>query len=394
MFQVDSQRPTVTIAAFTHGTFNSKKKKKIKFNSFTQDDDKKKKRFLVARTDTCCYVGNNFQDMFRASKMCSYYVGVLNKSTGKMQICDADLVHLNPNFPKVEHKREENSNLSKFDRTNRLIETFGAEKSKQRIEDRQHNIVEGEVLKEAIDGALKDTVLPEHHGLIDTWKKRDVSVVPELLPVCNVRATSVDDVYKLENIISPSDMENLTKYSQEIFNVKSDDMADIVRQEKYCQFVLDHLLKLPEDSIERQKMANCLLYFQYLVTLYHMKNAELNTNQFFKIFPEFLNETFLNYAFFSQTISARGRQERKFSSYQKDKIAIYVIVLALIVDDFKTPCFTIMKDLRMGRIKVSKLFGYVGCKITGKLTGENKTCAELTVPVQLKVVVRKRSRNT
>lgn len=282
--------------------------------------------------------------------MCSYYVGVLNKSTGKMQICDADLVYLNPNFPKVEYEREENSDLSKLDKAIRLIEKFGAEKAKQRVEDKQHNIVEGEVLKEAIDGALKDTVLPEHHGVIDTWKKKDVSVVPELLPVCNVRATSVDEVYKLENIISPSDMENLTEYSQDIFYVKSDDMADIVRQEKYCQFVLDRLLMLPEDPTERQKMANCLLYFQYLVTLYHMKNAELNANNFFKIFPEFLNETFLNYSFISQTFS-RGRQERKFSSYQKEKIAIYVIVLALIVDDFKIPCHTIMKDLRMGRIK-------------------------------------------
>lgn len=47
-----------------------------------------------------------------------------------------------------------------------MIEKFGAEKAKQRVEDKQHNIVEGEVLKEAIDGALKDTVLPEHHGVI------------------------------------------------------------------------------------------------------------------------------------------------------------------------------------------------------------------------------------
>lgn len=44
--------------------------------------------------------------------------------------------------------------------------------------------------------------------------------------------------------------------------------------------------------------------------------------------------------------------------------------------------------------RVARLFGYVGCKIAGKLTGESKTCAELTVPVQLKVVVRKKSRNT
>ena len=30
----------------------------------------------------------------------SHYVGVLNKSTGKIQICDADLFYLNPHFPR------------------------------------------------------------------------------------------------------------------------------------------------------------------------------------------------------------------------------------------------------------------------------------------------------
>ena len=57
-------------------------------------------------------------------------------------------------------------NFCWFSQRSRLIKAFGSKNSKQFIESRQRNIVQGEVLKEAIDGALKETMKPENSSAI------------------------------------------------------------------------------------------------------------------------------------------------------------------------------------------------------------------------------------
>lgn len=395
MFHVDSERPTVKLATFTHASFNHKKRRKIKFDSFkqTQSDGKKSKKFLVAQTDTCCYVGKNFGNTFDSSKLCSHYVGILNKSTGKIKICDADLFYLNPHFKESEPqpRQETENNLSYFEKKNRLIEAFGGKSSQKRLENYTSHIIEQEDLSKVMKEALKETNIAEaSNAPIST----DIMSVSGLLPPCNIHATSVEEVYLLEDIISSADMARLSEHSQEMLKLTQDEVLALAREGKYCQFVVQRLQNLPEEPIQRQKRVNCLQYFQYLVTLHQMKSPNLKNRDVYYLFPEFIRKKFLTCSFVTDGKCARGRLQRTMSAYQKDKVAIYIIVLALIMDGFKTPFFQILQDLKIGRVKLVKLFGYVGAKIVREKGDREmmKNCAVLKVPLELKVLMTKKNK--
>lgn len=56
--------------------------------------------FQVTETDRLSYVGKNFgPSSSRIQQMCKYYVGIHDKETGKIRICDAEIFNMQPHIP-------------------------------------------------------------------------------------------------------------------------------------------------------------------------------------------------------------------------------------------------------------------------------------------------------
>ncbi|NWU01440.1 RPA49 polymerase, partial [Urocynchramus pylzowi] len=58
---------------------------------------KRHRRILVSETERLCYVGHNFgSEVTKCNSLCRYFVGVLDKSSGQMEVYNAEIFNMQP----------------------------------------------------------------------------------------------------------------------------------------------------------------------------------------------------------------------------------------------------------------------------------------------------------
>ncbi|CAI9731787.1 DNA-directed RNA polymerase I subunit RPA49-like [Octopus vulgaris] len=369
MFEVKDKRPTLTIATFSHGKLKKKKHKKIKFLSYlqTQSYNGKRKRILVGKTDSICYVGDNFSgEKSDSSEMYKHYVGVLNKTTGKMQICDVEIFDLQPKFPETQTKDEDISEtlgLSAVEQKLMLTNAFGSVTSRRYIESYKKTIVDGTMLDEAMDGVLDQTLNKEDLPVEGAQPETPES---SLLPPCNVDATSPEDVYNISDIISPAEMGCLHEYSQDILNFKPEDLEPLKRDNVYCSSVLERLTSLPPlGSPARETKACYLQYLEYMVIFMQMSSRTIKSKLFLNSFPPIVCKEFIS-KFLLFVRNSKGVLERQATITLRDKLLLHILILLLIIDNFSLSFDNIQKELNIKTLKLQTLFNYIGCQIQKK----------------------------
>ncbi|GAB1601556.1 DNA-directed RNA polymerase I subunit RPA49-like [Argonauta hians] len=397
MFQVKEERPMLTIATFSHGKLKKKKRKKIKFKSYEENHvaNGKRKRILVGKTDSICYVGDNYsEENPSTSNMYKHYVGVYNKATGKMQICDVEMFNLHPSFPGNHTEAEDATdslNLSRVEQKLKLTNTFGSVSARRNIDQYKKTIVDGTMLDEAIDGVLDQSLrteadTPAENGEVD-------SVTSGLLPPCNRSATSPEEAYKLDDIISPAEMGCLYEYSQDILHFKPENLAHLTTENMYCSSVLDRLQSLPEvGSPERETKACCLQYLQYLVQFQQMTQRSIKSKNFLTQFPPIVCKQFIE-KFLLLVRNTKGVLERKCTSELQDKLLIHILILLLIIDNFSMSYSDVQRQLNIKCIKLNSLLSYIGC-VTAKTKGVVDRKIVLKTPIKpMKANTRSKSRH-
>uniref|UniRef100_A0A8C5TTT7 Uncharacterized protein n=1 Tax=Malurus cyaneus samueli TaxID=2593467 RepID=A0A8C5TTT7_9PASS len=58
---------------------------------------KRHRRILVSETERLCYVGHNFgSEVMKCNSLCRYFVGVLDKNSGQMEVYNAEIFNMQP----------------------------------------------------------------------------------------------------------------------------------------------------------------------------------------------------------------------------------------------------------------------------------------------------------
>uniref|UniRef100_A0A8C8YYZ0 RNA polymerase I subunit E n=1 Tax=Prolemur simus TaxID=1328070 RepID=A0A8C8YYZ0_PROSS len=75
----------------------------MRFTLYKSNDStnprKRNQRILAAETDRLSYVGNNFgTGALKCNALCRNFVGILNKTSGQMEVYDAELFNMQPLF--------------------------------------------------------------------------------------------------------------------------------------------------------------------------------------------------------------------------------------------------------------------------------------------------------
>ncbi|NXD94037.1 RPA49 polymerase, partial [Chaetorhynchus papuensis] len=66
-------------------------------NRDTAHPRKRHRRILVSETERLCYVGHNFgSEVMKCNSLCRYFVGVLDKSSGQMEVYNAEIFNMQP----------------------------------------------------------------------------------------------------------------------------------------------------------------------------------------------------------------------------------------------------------------------------------------------------------
>ncbi|XP_038055709.1 DNA-directed RNA polymerase I subunit RPA49-like isoform X2 [Patiria miniata] len=376
MKYIPREQDGLILANFTHGRLNvpeeggSSETPNFKCYKHTDQGDKRRKhqRIVVAESNSMNYVGQNYGiHAPKHSSNCKYLVGVLDKKRGKMKVFDAQSFHLRPWFGESKGDEESvnatnNEKLSTLQKNDRLTEAFGSSRKQRALESRLRSAVTSQALETLANKAVKHAQSQPASAV-----KPDEADSGSILPPRNKKAQILNDVYDLNDIISPVCMEMLREVADTsvFLEATKEQITEWRTEEKYCDYILGHLEKLPTKAEDKQQRVCILVYMHYLRKMYAINQKDLKAKKVVvaEDLPDAFNQHFLD-NFTQMSASVDGvRKQRSFPQKLKEKVLVRMLTLALLIDDFKTDLGHLQKGLTAQMYLFRNHARALGCKV-------------------------------
>ncbi|NXX67832.1 RPA49 polymerase, partial [Spizella passerina] len=384
---------------------------------------KKHRRILVSETERLCYVGHNFgSQVMKCNSLCRYFVGVLDKSSGQMDVYNAEMFNMQPllsgggagshscwaalSFPSLppslagskgksftwvcrrgEHRLGLGPCLCKEQgvvfpgllrvlqsvlcpvQMDLCIEAFGTSKQKRALSSRRMNAVGSDIVSTAVTKAAANVIDAKGvTGLMQDVAQDDVQNISAFLPPCHEDAQRPEHVYRFEDILSPAEYEALRVPAAALASITAEEMAKRAEERSLCSFVLEELKFLPTDEKSRDHKARCLWFLDTLIKFSQQK-VITKKNPMGPECPHIISKKLMKN--FTSLTYNNGSIQNLISASMKAKITAYVIALALHINNFQTDLTILQNDLKLSesrildiakalRLKVSKAKGVPG----------------------------------
>ncbi|KAM6302639.1 DNA-directed RNA polymerase I subunit RPA49 [Podargus strigoides] len=356
-------------------------------NKNTAHPQKKHQRILVSETERLSYVGNNFgSGVMKCNSLCRYFVGVLDKDSGQMEVYNAQIFNMQPLLSDnlIPDDTKDYQNKSYREKMELCIEAFGTSKQKRALNSRRMNAVGNDILNTAVTKAAENIIDAKGvTALIQDVAQDDVQNISGFLPPCHEDADKPENVYKFEDILSPAEYEALQVPAAVFVNITPEEIMKKTEDKSHCSFVLEELKLLPADEKSRDHKARCLWFLDTLIKFSYLKVIKKK----YPMGPEcpHIISRKLMKNFTSLTYN-NGSVQNLISASMKAKIAAYVIALALHIKNFQTDLTVLQNDMKLQesrmmdiakamRLKVSKAKGLLG------LNDQNHKLGTLCLPL-------------
>ncbi|XP_072040367.1 DNA-directed RNA polymerase I subunit RPA49-like [Amphiura filiformis] len=372
-------------------------------NVDTPDERLRKRRILVAKSQSLQYVGyNHGPEAPKANSACKYLVGVLDKKTNKMKVYDAQYYQLRPwlhnDMQPDQDETDQPTEQTYIEKQDALTEAFGSLRKRRAVDSRHKSKVSNEAIEKSAKVAVTIAKSQPTTPIKETMDSEGV------LPCCDREATKVEDVYKLDDLVAPHLLEALKKVSGKFCNANIQRIQEWQKQKTYSSFVLDHLRTLAnEPTDEKQKKAAILLYLHNLSIMYALKISDLNKKIPFEGDTPMSVKKHLLDSFTQSTLVGDGsRQKRCLPKRMKDKMISHALVLALILDDYKTKLSPLQSAFKVGVRILESHARALGCRVTSiaevaeggaSLPSKSPTAqkvAELSLPLRITYTPKKK----
>ncbi|KAM9262291.1 DNA-directed RNA polymerase I subunit RPA49 isoform 1-T1 [Morus bassanus] len=333
---------------------------------------KKHRRILVSETERLSYVGNNFgSGVMKCNSLCRYFVGVLNKDSGQMEVYNAEIFNMQPLLSDnlIPDDTKEYQNKSYREKMDLCIEAFGTSKQKRALNSRRMNAVGNDILNTAVTKAAADIIDAKGvTALIQDVAQDDVQNISIFLPLCNEEADKPENVYKFEDILSPAEYKALQVPAAVFVNMTSEEITKKTEDKSHCSFVLEELKFLPADEKRRDHKARCLWFLDTLIKFSYLKVIK-KKHPMGPECPHIISRKLMKN--FTSLTYNNGSVQNLISASMKTKITAYVIALALHINNFQTDLTVLQNDMKLQeskmmdiakamRLKVSKAKGLPG----------------------------------
>lgn len=127
---------------------------------------------------------------------------------------------------------------------------------------------------------------------------------------------------------------------------------------RFPEYVLQHLDRMSVNPSHRLHQSCCLLYLSYMMTMYGLTKKDLKKKEPLPGMPGVIKERLLS------VFSLEKEGAREVPRRLKDKLVSYILVLALMIDEFSLDCTVIMRDLKLPMPRLINHLRAVGCVIT------------------------------
>ncbi|XP_074877822.1 DNA-directed RNA polymerase I subunit RPA49 [Buteo buteo] len=369
----EAEQPAVLVQ-FSNGRL--RRSDSMRFTVYRSKDTahprKKHRRILVSETDRLSYVGNNFSSgVMKCNSLCRYFVGVLDKDSGQMEVYNAEIFNMQPLLSDnlIPDDTKDYQNKSYREKMDLCIEAFGTSKQKRALNSRRMNAVGNDILNTAVTKAATNIINAKGvTALTQDVAQDDVQNISIFLPPCNEDADKPEDVYKFEDILSPAEYEALQVPAAVFVNITPEEITKKMEDKSHCSFVLEELKFLPADEKRRDHKARCLWFLDILIKFSQLKVIK-KKHPMGPECPHIISRKLMKN--FTSLTYNNGSVQNLISASMKAKIIAYVIALALHINNFQTDLTILQNDMKLQesrmmdiaramRLKVSKAKGVLG----------------------------------
>ncbi|NXR48326.1 RPA49 polymerase, partial [Hippolais icterina] len=379
---------------------------------------KKHRRILVSETERLCYVGHNFgSEVMKCNSLCRYFVGVLDKNSGQMEVYNAEIFNMQPLLSDQRILRLQVLPHEEFKvfletvavegavgfvspgctgcfnvcfclvQMDLCIEAFGTSKQKRALSSRRMNAVGNDIVNTAVTKAAANVIDAKGvTALMQDMAQDDVQNISAFLPPCHEDADRPEHVYKFEDILSPAEYEALRVPAATLANITAEEMAKRAEERSHCSFVLEELKFLPTDEKSRDHKARCLWFLDTLIKFSQLKMIK-KKHPMGPECPHIISRKLMKN--FTSLTYNDGSIQNLISASMKAKITAYVIALALHINNFQTDLTVLQNDLKLPesrildiakalRLRVSKAKGVPGLE-----NDQNHKLGTLSLPLPM-----------
>ncbi|XP_005382935.1 PREDICTED: DNA-directed RNA polymerase I subunit RPA49 [Chinchilla lanigera] len=342
----------------------------LRFTLYNSTDStnprKRSQRILAAETDRLSYVGNNFgTGALKCNTLCRHFVGILNKTSGQMEVYDAELFNMQPLFADESIESEptsENQTKTFREKMDSCIEAFGTTKQKRALNSRRMNKVGSESLNLAVAKAAEEIIDTKGvEALVSDAIQDDLQDDSLYLPPCYADAAKPEEVYKFEDILSPEEYDALEGPSEAFRKVTSEEILKMIEENSHCFFVIEALKSLPSNEESRDRQARCIWFLDTLIKFRAQKVIKRKSALGPGI-PHIINTKLLKH--FTCLTYNNGSLRNLISNSMKAKITAYVIILALHINDFQIDLTVLQRDLKLSEKRMIEIAKAMRLKIS------------------------------
>ncbi|XP_027168495.1 DNA-directed RNA polymerase I subunit rpa49 [Coffea eugenioides] len=330
------------------------------------------------------FVGTNYSGEATAAQMCTYGLGVFDKTSQTLKIVPIaanKIFRLEPrvaglDLPENETPETLKHELTAEEKADKMRELTLMYSSKKTIRQTQKL----ESLRQRQDPESQQD-LDQKLGGIEINKEglevTETTTSARNIPPHDLSATTPQTAYPLHKIIFSGEWD----YLMDILEISQ--AGAEVTSHNYPSFVCNRVYKLDDitDEVEKRQLAGIFSYITHLVKFKDKHSMDgVSSAKHHKI-PGILYQKFSS--LFANSDSKRIADDKK------DLLISYILVLTLYVDNFRTDLSDIAKDLRMNPIALRPHYEHLGCKLARE---KQLLLATLSLPLQFPTVRRKRRR--
>ncbi|GMF58543.1 unnamed protein product [Phytophthora fragariaefolia] len=376
----------------------------------------KKQRLVVASSDKVAYQGANFGYLGSSHDFASYAVGVFDRKSKEVRLCNVDQIYVMQQAIKnasenVDDNRGEDK--SYMEQRRDLVEVFGSKKSKRMQKSREENIVNLENISGAasVTQALQKKItaaqrkLEEERARDGSYSKEAAALAAtrnELLPPCDIDAPTPDRVYDLSKFMDSRVMDSLTIMAEEVIEaLQSTSVAEYSASLNLAALPTRLMLTLSA-PYDVNKMS-LIVYLAYMIDF---SKSRFPLNKSAAAFSEEKGIPLVIVRHFLKLFTDISEGKNGYPTYlqskaMKDKLCMYLLVVALTVNGFTLDLTEVGVDLKRSPIQIQAYARQVGCHVehakaetavysrsASVASKKNILRAVLTVPLNFPIVKR------
>ncbi|KAL1483116.1 hypothetical protein MTO96_002185 [Rhipicephalus appendiculatus] len=248
-----------------------------------------------------------------------------------------------------------------------LATAFGSKRKRKAVETRLRLNVEDDTLHETAAStlaAVKDS-LAALDATVD--KSSSPAVVVDSIPPQNREATIPQDVYRIEDLIPAEHVEYLDEVAEPLLNATPEEITQWRSEATYPEYVIDRVSRLSKDPENRVIEARLLAFYTMLVAISRLRYTDVKKKDPLPDIAQPLKGVLLD-TFTLTSRSERGVTSRNFPQRMKDKVLAYILVIVLILEDYKFDFKTVQLDTKASDRILTTLAYALGCHVGTRKT--------------------------